>query len=82
MLTQAQVDRVRELLAKGVSFRQASLATGVSRGSVHNIACRRPKPEQPKKPEPQSLRHAVRCTGCGAMINVTPCVRCMAAKKE
>lgn len=42
MLTQTQVDRVRELLAKGLSFRQASLVTGVSRGSVHNIAIDRP----------------------------------------
>ena len=76
MLTQSKADEVQQLLAAGLSFRRAALVSGVSRGTVHNLAYGRPMVFIRHGDEPRRLRQAVRCPGCGAKLNMLPCVQC------
>lgn len=83
MLSDAVISQVQGLLADGLSARKAALAVGVSRGSVHNIAQRRPVSGLARqRQEPEQLSQPVRCPICRAKINVVPCVRCAARGKK
>ncbi len=83
MLSDAVVSQVHELLADGLSARKVALTVGVSRGSVHNIAQRRPESSLARqRQEPEQLSEPVRCQTCRAKINVVPCVRCAARAKR
>ncbi len=80
MLSTAQLDRIRQLLADGkLSQRTIARLTGVSRGTIGALAHgklrrREPRPREFDEPfDPAGL--PVRCTGCGGMV-IMPCLAC------
>lgn len=84
MLSQETCELVLSMYEKGNSIRKISQIVGISKGSVRNMI------DYPNKyctccsgdiildpdPEPGYLKEAIRCTGCGAKIFITPCIRC------
>ncbi len=77
MISQQQADRVAELLAKGVSQRQAAVRAGVSRGTVATIAAGKWKPRQPSllAVTPKAARIYRFCRACNCKA-VMPCLAC------
>ncbi|MCA9184662.1 MAG: hypothetical protein R3E01_11595 [Pirellulaceae bacterium] len=85
MLTDEQVIKARELIAsRELSQRQIARLLGISRTMVQTIARgrRQLKVEREPSDEPEFRDRVepVRCTGCGMMIDVIPCVYCAAMR--
>lgn len=82
MLSAAQVEEVRRLLAEGGrSQREIAKLTGVSRGTIGAIASGKRRDRDPAQEENFSLRHGplVRCPECGGKV-YSPCVLCRIRK--
>jgi len=74
-LDPAIVDRIKELLAQGLTYRKVAAKTGVSRGTVLTIKLgRRHDPAADPPPDPLAapaeifVATAVRCPGCGRLV--------------
>ncbi len=80
MLSNALLDRIRQMLAEGtLSQRKIARLTGVSRGTIGalahgKIARRAPQPRGCDEPF-DAAGLPVRCAGCGGMV-LMPCLHC------
>jgi len=82
MLSPDRVEQVRRMLAAGeLSLREIARRTGVSRGTVSNIAHGRTNPVRRRKtttaddsPWPEDSPYG-RCPTCGALVRI-PCLAC------
>lgn len=83
MIAAAMVEEVRRLLSQGVSHRDVSRRTGVSRSTINQIAQgrRRDRPDRIEN-EYRSLRFdapPARCRDCGGLVYL-PCQLCALRK--
>lgn len=85
MIVPALVDEIKRLLAeKRLSQRKIAVRLGISRGTVHAIACgKRPDcPPRELQEFDRPLGPPERCPGCGGRVYM-PCLLCqIRAKKE
>jgi hypothetical protein len=86
-LTEVERERIRVLLEADLSRRVVARLSGRGLGTVARVAIHaQPADDPPDEPQPldrlQHVRHAVRCPGCGAAINVLPCVTCAAREAQ
>ena len=86
MLMESKVRKVRQLLAKGLSYRAIREMTGVGRDTIGKIA-RNERPDyealrRAKQQEKEALKRTprpIRCPGCGHRV-YPPCRICRARK--
>lgn len=77
MLSNEQIGRVRELLARGLTQRRIAKVVGVSRGSVTRVVNGRCR-EREEEVVPDAVCRPYVCESCGYYVRVRPCVICAA----
>lgn len=78
MLTEGQVERIKQLHAEGYAQRTISFHLHVARGTVANVIHGRPvrQPAQLSVEDPPPFSGPLeRCPGCGGMVQM-PCLLC------
>jgi hypothetical protein len=80
MLTNKQIQIVIDLLNQGISYRKIQALSGVSKGTVSNIANGKVTIESKRMSPVEFVGPPVRCPECGRLV-YPPCRACFIEKK-
>lgn len=85
-LTSLDLHRVGELAEQGYSHRWIARRLGINRAAIPEILRRlrqqeEPAAEQNDEPPGFDLANLRRCSGCGALVYLWPCLACCLAQE-